>query len=200
MKSVVLASGSPRRRELLRQMGITEFEVLPAGGEETAPEGLGPAALVEHLALQKAREVFALRSGATVIGADTVVALDGRILGKPRDEAEAAEMLAALSGRRHQVYTGVAVLSGDRALTHAECTEVEFRTLTPAEIGAYVATGEPMDKAGAYGIQGRACVFIRGIRGDYYNVVGLPVCAVHNMLAEIGTLETSISASKGTLP
>lgn len=185
MRPVVLASGSPRRRELLGQMGIEDFEVLPAQGEETAPEGLAPDALVARLALQKAREVAALRPEATVIGADTVVALDGQVLGKPSDEKEAREMLSALSGRRHQVYTGMAVLSGGQAFTHVECTQVEFRLLTAEEIAAYVATGESMDKAGAYGIQGRACVFIRGIQGDYYNVVGLPVCALHELLAQL---------------
>lgn len=185
MRPVVLASGSSRRRELLGQMGIEDFEVLPAQGEETAPEGLAPDALVARLALQKAREVAALRPEATVIGADTVVALDGQVLGKPSDEEEAREMLSALSGRRHQVYTGMAVLSGGQAFTHVECTQVEFRPLTAEEIAAYVATGESMDKAGAYGIQGRACVFIRGIQGDYYNVVGLPVCALHELLAQL---------------
>ncbi len=185
MRPVVLASGSPRRRELLGQMGIEDFEVLPAQGEETAPEGLAPDALVARLALQKAREVAALRPEATVIGADTVVALDGRVLGKPSDEEEAREMLSALSGCRHQVYTGMAVLSGGQVFTHVECTQVEFRPLTAEEIAAYVATGESMDKAGAYGIQGRACVFIRGIQGDYYNVVGLPVCALHELLAQL---------------
>lgn len=185
MRPVVLASGSPRRRELLAQMGVADFEVLPARGKETAPLGLGPAELVEHLALQKAREVFALRPGAAVIGADTVVALEGRILGKPRDAADAAKMLSALSGRSHEVYTGMAVLAGGDVLTHVERTEVEFRTLAAEEIAAYVATGEPMDKAGGYGIQGRACIFIRGIRGDYYNVVGLPVCALHELLARL---------------
>lgn len=185
MKRVVLASGSPRRRELLGQMGITEFEVLPARGEETAPTGLTPAELVRHLALQKAREVAALRPDALVIGADTVVVLDGAVLGKPKDEADAKRMLAALSGRSHEVYTGLAVLCGGREYGHAERTEVTFRDMTGAEIAAYVATGEPMDKAGAYGIQGRACVFIRGIRGDYYNVVGLPVCALHELLMQV---------------
>lgn len=185
MRPVVLASGSPRRRELLGQMGVTEFEVLPAQGEESAPEGLTPDKLVEQLALQKAKEVFALRRDCTVIGADTVVVLDGQVLGKPRDEEDAVRMLTALSGRSHEVYTGMAVLSGGKALTHAECTRVEFRVLTEAEIRAYVATGEPMDKAGAYGIQGKACVFIRGIQGDYYNVVGLPVCALHEMLESV---------------
>ena len=185
MKPLVLASGSPRRRELLEQMGYAGFEVLPAKGEEAAPAGLTPGELVRQLALQKAREVFALRRDCTVIGADTVVVLDGRVLGKPRDEADAVAMLTALSGRSHEVYTGMAVLSGDRELTHAECTRVDFRPMTREEITAYVATREPMDKAGSYGIQGKACVFIRGIVGDYYNVVGLPVCALGELLAQV---------------
>lgn len=185
MRPIVLASGSPRRRELLGQMGIADFEVLPARGEESAPKGLAPDKLVEQLALQKAREVFALRPECTVIGADTVVVLDGKVLGKPHDEGEAIQMLTALSGRSHEVYTGMAVLSGGQVLTDAECTRVEFRALTAAEIEAYVATGEPMDKAGAYGIQGKACVFIKGIQGDYYNVVGLPVCALHGLLEAV---------------
>lgn len=184
MKPIVLASGSPRRRELLGQMGITEFEVLPAKSEETAPDGLTPAELVQHLALQKAQEVAALRPNALVIGADTVVVLDGTVLGKPKNEADAERMLSALSGRSHEVYTGLAVVNGGRIYRHAECTKVEFRPLTENEIAGYIATGEPMDKAGAYGIQGRACVFIRGIQGDYYNVVGLPVCALQGLLEQ----------------
>jgi septum formation protein len=185
MKPVVLASGSPRRRELLGQIGIAEFEVLPAKGEETAPEGLTPAELVEHLAAQKASEIAAQRPDALVIGADTVVVLDGTVLGKPHDEADAKRMLSALSGRSHEVYTGLAVISNGKIYRHAERTEVAFRALTEEEIAAYVATGEPMDKAGAYGIQGKACVFIRGIQGDYYNVVGLPVCALHELLKQV---------------
>lgn len=185
MKPVVLASGSPRRRELLEQMGIADFEVLPARGEETAPEGLAPADYVTYLARQKAREVAALRPECTVIGADTVVVLDDQVLGKPADRADAIRMLTALSGRTHEVYTGMAVCSGDRELTHAECTKVNFRDLNAEEIEAYVDSGEPMDKAGGYGIQGKACVMIQGIEGDYYNVVGLPVCALHNMLNEL---------------
>lgn len=182
---IVLASGSPRRRELLHQMGIDNFEVMPAQGEETAPEGLAPDQLVEHLARQKAREIAGRCPEAVVIGADTVVALDETVLGKPGSAEEAAAMLAALSGRSHQVYTGMAVLYEGREYTHVERTEVEFRPLTAEEIRSYVATGEPMDKAGAYGIQGRACTMIRGICGDYYNVVGLPVCALHEMLDQI---------------
>lgn len=185
MKPIVLASGSPRRRELLGQMGISEFEILPAKGEETAPDGLTPAELVQHLALQKAQEIAALRPDAVVIGADTIVVLDETVLGKPKNEADAKNMLSALSGRSHEVYTGLAVLNGERIYRHAECTKVDFRDLTEDEIAGYIATGEPMDKAGAYGIQGRACVFIRGIQGDYYNVVGLPVCALHELLEQV---------------
>ncbi len=185
MKPIVLASGSPRRRELLGQMGISDFEVLPAKGEETAPNGLAPAELVQYLALQKAQEVAAMRPDALVIGADTIVVLDDVVLGKPKDEADAARMLSVLSGRSHEVYTGLAVLNGTQIYRHAECTKVDFRTLTEKEIADYIATGEPMDKAGAYGIQGRACVFIRGIQGDYYNVVGLPVCALHELLDQV---------------
>ena len=166
-------------------MGISEFEILPAKGEETAPDGLTPAELVQHLALQKAQEIAALRPDAVVIGADTIVVLDETVLGKPKNEADAKNMLSALSGRSHEVYTGLAVLNGERIYRHAECTKVDFRDLTEDEIAGYIATGEPMDKAGAYGIQGRACVFIRGIQGDYYNVVGLPVCALHELLEQV---------------
>jgi septum formation protein len=166
-------------------MGLEDFEVLPAQGEEAAPEGLTPPELVAFLALQKAREIFALRPDATVIAADTIVALEGEVLGKPKDAQDAEKMLARLSGRRHQVYTGMAILSGDQTLKHVEETQVAFRSLTPEEIAAYVSTGEPLDKAGAYGIQGKACVFIRGICGDYYNVVGLPVCALQELLKQL---------------
>ncbi len=186
MKKIVLASASPRRRELLAQMGVGDFEVLTSACDETVPAHItSPGARVEYLAAQKAKAVFARRSDCTVIGADTVVVLDGAILGKPRDAAHAAAMLTALSGRTHEVYSGMAVLSGDRVLTAHERTEVTFRALSAQEIADYIATGEPLDKAGAYGIQGRACVFIRGICGDYYNVVGLPVCALHALLRSV---------------
>ena len=185
MRPVVLASGSPRRRELLTQMGVAEFEILPARGEETAPDGLTPDALVRCLALQKAQEISALRPDSIVIGADTVVVLDDAVLGKPKDEADAVRMLSALQGRTHKVYTGLAVLCGTQVLQHAECTSVTFRAMTAAEITDYAASGEPMDKAGAYGIQGLACRFIRGIEGDYYNVVGLPVCALDELLQKL---------------
>ena len=153
--AVILASQSPRRRELLERMGISDFLIRPAQGEEIFDPSLTPAQLVEALSRQKAEEISA---GAgpedIVIAADTVVSVDGRVLGKPGDGAEAAEMLAALSGREHTVYTGVTVRRGGETVTEHEATAVRFRPLTGDEIAAYVATGEPMDKAGAYGIQG----------------------------------------------
>jgi len=184
---IILASQSPRRRELLERMGLTEFEIKPATGEETASPDLAPAQLVEELSRQKAREI-ALSAAAedVIIAADTVVAADGRVLGKPHTPGEAADMLRFLSGRTHTVYTGVTVRRGEHALTQHEATDVVFRPLTEEEIAAYVATGEPMDKAGAYGIQGRGCVLVEGIRGDYYNVMGLPVCRLGLMLRKFG--------------
>ena len=184
--AMILASQSPRRRELLGQMGFS-FTVRPAKGEELAHPELTPAQLVEELARQKALEVSAeAASDDVVVAADTVVAIDGVVLGKPRDKAHAAQMLSALSGREHTVYTGVAVKRGETLLVEHETTQVRFRPLTREEIDAYVATGEPMDKAGAYGIQGRGALLVEGIQGDYYNVVGLPVCLVGRLLAQFG--------------
>ena len=177
--AVILASQSPRRRELLERMGMSDFLIRPAQGEEIFDPSLTPAQLVEALSCQKAEEISA---GAgpedVVIAADTVVSVDGRVLGKPGDEAEAAEMLAALSGREHTVYTGVTVRRGGE------------------EIAAYVATGEPMDKAGAYGIQGYGCLLVEGISGDYFNVVGLPVCRLGKILARFGVEPLRLAAEK----
>ena len=184
---IILASQSPRRRALLEQIGLTGFQVIPARGEEDMGAHLPPERLVEALALAKAREVAA---GAApediVIGADTVVTLDGQVLGKPHSAEEAAQMLRALSGRRHRVYTGLAVLRGAQELVEHEATAVRFRDLTEREISAYVASGEPMDKAGAYGIQGLGALLVEGIEGDYSSVVGLPVCRLGRMLAQLG--------------
>lgn len=184
---IILASQSPRRRELLLRMGLSDFQVIPAEGEERAEEGLPPSRLVEELSRHKAAEVSA-RAGTEqlVIAADTVVALDDRVLGKPRDEDEAREMLKSLSGREHRVYTGVTVRRGDTALTEHETTRVRFRPLGAGEIEGYLRTGESMDKAGAYGIQGRGCVLVSGIEGDYFNVMGLPVCRLARMLRQFG--------------
>ena len=183
---IILASQSPRRRELLGQMGLKGFKILSPEVDEHVEGNPDPASLVEQLSLRKASAVAQRADeGDLIIAADTVVVLDGAVLGKPAGEREAFAMLSALSGNRHHVYTGVTVLQGGRTLTAHECTTVTFREVEPHEISSYIATGEPMDKAGAYGIQGRACTLIRGIRGDYYNVVGLPVCALHEMLAEL---------------
>lgn len=185
--TVILASQSPRRRQLLEQMGFTEFQIRPAHGEEVAAPGLTPTQLVEALSRQKAEEIAAgADPDALIIAADTVVAVDGQVLGKPHSTEEAVEMLLSLSGREHTVYTGVTLRRGGQTITRHEATQVRFRPLTREEIDAYVATGEPMDKAGAYGIQGRGALLVEGIQGDYYNVVGLPVCLVGRLLAQFG--------------
>ena len=184
--AMILASQSPRRRELLGQMGFS-FTVRPAKGEELPHPELTPAQLVEELARQKALEVSAeAASDDVVVAADTVVAIDGKVLGKPHDKAHAAQMLSALSGREHTVYTGVAVKRGKTLLVEHEATQVRFRPLTQREIDLYIQTGEPMDKAGSYGIQGCGALLVEGIRGDYFNVVGLPICRLGRMLAQVG--------------
>lgn len=184
--AMILASQSPRRRELLGQIGFS-FTVRPAKGEELAHPELTPAQLVEELARQKALEVSAeAASDDVVVAADTVVAIDGKVLGKPHDKVHAAQMLSALSGREHTVYTGVAVKRGETLLVEHEATQVRFRPLTEREIDLYIQTGEPMDKAGSYGIQGYGALLVEGIRGDYFNVVGLPICRLGRMLAQVG--------------
>ena len=182
---VILASGSPRRRDLLRGLGL-EFEVIVSPDEEAPHPDLSPEELVKALAEEKAAGVLALDGdgSAVIIAADTVVELDGKVLGKPGTPERAEAMLAALSGRAHRVWTGVCVRRGGRALSRAECTQVHFRELSAREIRAYTNTGEPMDKAGAYGIQGLACLFVREICGDYFNVMGLPLCTLGLMLRE----------------
>ena len=182
---LVLASGSPRRRELLERFGYP-FKIIPARGEERPPEGLTPGETVIALAEQKAREVAALCTGtAVVVGADTVVERDGVLLGKPRTEQEAYDMLLSLSGRSHRVFTGLCVISGERVLTGYEETAVHFRPLTPEEIRAYVATGEPMDKAGAYACQGVGALFVEKLEGDFFNVMGLPLCRLGRLLKKV---------------
>lgn len=184
--AMILASQSPRRRELLGQMGFS-FTVRPAKGEELPHPELTPAQLVEELARQKALEVSAeAEADDVVVAADTVVAIDGKVLGKPHDKVHAAQMLSALSGREHTVYTGVAVKRGETLLVEYEATQVRFRPLTEREIDLYIQTGEPMDKAGSYGIQGYGALLVEGIRGDYFNVVGLPICRLGRMLAQVG--------------
>ena len=195
---IVLASQSPRRRELLERMGISEFEVVPAMVEESSIQTrtLTPERLVEELSRRKCAAVAASRPEDLVIAADTIVAVNNRILGKPVDEKDAARMLSALSGRLHMVYTGVTVSCGGKMETEHEITSVRFRTLTEADTIRYIATGEPMDKAGAYGIQGYGSVLVEGISGDYYNVMGLPVCRLARLLARFGVDALALAAEK----
>lgn len=187
---LVLASASPRRRELLSQIGL-EFTVMPSTKEENA-KATEAGALVQELSRQKAADIWEQLSGADnqpellVIGADTVVCCEGKILGKPHSREAAAEMLTALQGRSHEVYTGVTLYSQSEAVTFFECTQVEFYPMTKAEISDYIDSKEPMDKAGAYGIQGLGARFVKGIRGDYNNVVGLPVGRLYQELKSHG--------------
>jgi septum formation protein len=182
---IILASASPRRQELLRQVGLS-FRVIPSRVDERVNRPMAPGELVEHLALIKAQEVAAENPDALVIGADTIVVIDGDILGKPADRVDAIAMLQRLSGREHHVMTGVALCKGAQTLVSHEVTEVHFRSLVPAEIERYVDSGEPMDKAGAYGIQGKAGAMIHRIDGDYFNVVGLPLSRTVQLLAAFG--------------
>lgn len=183
---IVLASQSPRRKELLGRMGL-EFVTQASKIDESAFDGLEARELVATLSREKAQWIARQLDGETlVIGADTVVVRDGAALGKPKDTEDAVAMLLSLSGRDHQVCTGVTVCRGDRVLTQVEETQVTFRDLTETEVRQYVSTGEPMDKAGAYGIQGLGGLLVEGIRGDYSNVVGLPVCRLGQMLKDFG--------------
>ncbi len=184
MKPLILASASPRRRELLGKMGL-DFDVITADVDETMDPQKAPQEEVARLSRRKA-EAVAAHPSQILVAADTIVVCDETILGKPRDEADAVAMLTLLSGKTHQVMTGVTVRQGTRVETAVEITDIHFRTLSQQEILAYVATGEPMDKAGAYGIQGLAGLFVTGIHGDYYNVVGLPVCRLAGMLRTFG--------------
>lgn len=190
MNRIVLASASPRRKELLKQIGI-EFDVMVSNKEETYTS-IEPESIVKELAQMKAENVASEISeleckNLIVIGADTVVVLDGQILGKPKDEADAFRMLKDLQGRAHQVFTGVAILNfgGSRqveVLSHAVETKVYVHEMDDDEIKTYIQSGEPMDKAGAYGIQGAFAAYIDKIEGDYYNVVGLPISYIYQQL------------------
>lgn len=177
----ILASGSPRRKELLSLI-IPEYEVLVSGCEEFVPEGTPAEKVPAILAEQKALAVAKLRPEDTVIGSDTVVVLDNEIFGKPKDETHAHSMLRSLSGKKHFVYTGVAVAEKGSVRSFVQKTEVEFYELSDETIEKYIATGEPMDKAGAYGIQGKGSVLVKGITGDYFNVMGLPVAETARFL------------------
>lgn len=181
---IILASQSPRRRELLGQMGLS-FTVRVADIDETMDPRLPPEEAVAAISAQKAAAIPAGK-GDVVIAADTIVVLDDTILGKPRSPEEAEAMLLALSGRTHRVMTGVTVLKDGECHSFTEITRVVFRPLSPAEIRAYVATGDPMDKAGSYGIQGLAGLFVERLEGDYFNVMGLPLCALGRVLRRFG--------------
>ncbi|MGN0520188.1 MAG: Maf family protein [Candidatus Fimenecus sp.] len=180
---LILASNSPRRAEILTQGGFS-FEKRVADTDETLSAGVLPAEAVEILAQRKGRAVFRA-ADEVVLAADTVVVLDNRILGKPKDENGAKEMLRALSGRTHSVFTGVYITDGEREFLFYAQTRVTFYQLTDAEIDAYVQSGEPLDKAGAYGIQGRGALFVEKIDGDYLNVVGLPLAKTARILKEV---------------
>ena len=182
-EKLILASGSPRRREILTMAGY-RFTVLSPDADETAP-GLSPAHLVQELSRRKAAATAALAGeGHVILSADTVVALDEKILGKPGDAAQAAQMLSMLSGRTHTVYTGFTISEGQHSVTRTVAAQVTMREITEAEINAYVATGSPLDKAGAYGIQEAAGMFVQSIEGDYYSIMGLPICPVSVLLRD----------------
>jgi septum formation protein len=187
---LILASASPRRSELLRQLGLA-FEVLPSNVDETLQEGETPAGHVRRLAAAKAGELADRYPAAWVIGADTIVVINGEILGKPADESEARAMLGKLSGNNHRVFTGIAVMrkSGAVNLSEVVASEVIFKDISPAEMDWYVATDEPYDKAGAYAVQGGGAFFIREIHGSYTNVIGLPLCEAITLLKLAGAIQ-----------
>ena len=182
---IILASASPRRRELLGR--ICDFEVRPSDCDEKCDK-TDPAQYVTELSQRKAHATRA-ENGDTVIAADTSVFLDGEMLNKPRDKADAKRMLKALSGRIHSVYTGVTVISNGRSVSFCEKTDVEFYGLSSELISEYAESGEPLDKAGAYGIQGKGCVLVKRIDGDYFNVMGLPVARLYRELKNIGAIK-----------
>ena len=182
--NLILASQSPRRRELLGLTGL-EFIVRVADIDETMDPGRAPFEEVARVSRAKA-EAVARKPGDVVIAADTIVVCGNEVLGKPRNEEDAFRILRLLSGRSHEVMTGMTVLRDGEAITHTEVTKIHFRSLGDAEIRAYIASGEPMDKAGAYGIQGGAALFADQMEGDYYNVMGLPVCRLAMILRSLG--------------
>lgn len=182
---LILASMSPRRREILALAGF-EFTVHPADIDESVPDGTPADSAVMMTAQKKAEAVLPYASEEDVIlAADTVVCLDGVIIGKPATTDEAVKTLRTLSDRTHTVYTGYCLLKGGKRISGVEATNVTFRELDGNEIADYVASGEPMDKAGAYGLQGRGCTFTKRIDGEYFNVIGLPICTIHNCLKNI---------------
>lgn len=184
---LILASASPRRRELLAKL-TPDFTVCDAGFDESAVRAQTPAALAAALAQGKCRAAAQTHPGCAVIGCDTVVDVGGTVFGKPRDAADAARMLRALSGRVHAVHTGVCVRAGQAEERFVETTRVRFAPLSEEEIARYIATGDPFDKAGAYGIQNGACRFVTAVEGCYFNVMGLPVAHLYRVLRTMGLL------------
>ncbi|RXT14718.1 nucleoside triphosphate pyrophosphatase [Ammoniphilus sp. CFH 90114] len=185
--AIILASSSPRRQEMLRNLGL-EFTIHPSGADESVEDGLKPAKIVELLAERKAADVASLYESGIVIGSDTIVVLGDKVLGKPNNEEDAFSMLSALQGTTHSVYSGLALIdanNGNRRVGHVE-TKVRMRPVSKDEILRYIATKEPMDKAGAYAIQGLGSIFVEGIVGDYFSVVGLPVQMMASYLEEFG--------------
>ena len=187
MPQIVLASQSPRRQQLLRQIGL-DFEVLVPDADESYDPALSPEEIVASISRKKAEAARALAGGAdtVIIAADTMVFLGGLRMGKPQDQVDAYTMLSALSGRTHQVCTGVTICRGGRVEVQTETSAVTFRPLTQDEIWGYIRTGEPMDKAGSYGVQGLGALFVEHIDGDYFNVMGLPLCRLGRMLGKFG--------------
>lgn len=185
MKPLVLASSSPRRLELLSLLRIP-FTISPALCEEIPQPSLSPSGQVEQLAQQKAQDVLARYPQALVLGADTLVALDQQVFGKPQNEDQAFAMLNALQGKTHSVWTGISLLSATESRCFSQETKVTFCPLSSAQIRGYIAQGESLDKAGGYGIQGMGGAFVQGIAGDYFNVVGLPLSAVAQALGDFG--------------
>ena len=178
---IILASGSQRRRELMSLMGL-DFAVIPSGADENIDKATEPSLYVRELARRKAEYVALSHKNACVVGADTVVVLNGEIIGKPKNTDDAYAILRKLSGKKHTVYTGIAVIYAGKEYVEYDATDVTFAELSDEDIYDYIATGDPMDKAGAYGIQGQFCVFIERIEGSYFNVIGLPVHKLHKIL------------------
>jgi len=187
MARIVLASASPRRQELLQRIGVDSFDIRVPETEERCPAGLSPQETVEYISREKAEAAAALCSPEElIITADTMVFLGSERLGKPADEADALRMLMELQGRTHTVCTGITLRRGDRIMTGSESTKVTFRKASPEELLAYIATGEPMDKAGAYGVQGKGALLVERLDGDFFNVMGLPVLRLSRMLEAFG--------------
>lgn len=182
---LILASRSPRRRELLTMLGL-DFTIMTADIDETMDETLSVEDAVAEVCRRKAEAVAQKRPDDLVLAADTIVVADGKVLGKPHDPEEAKAMLRLLSGRDHQVFTAFCLRQNGTADTHVEMTRLRFKSLSEEEISAYVATGSPMDKAGAYGIQDQAAIFVEAMEGDYYNVMGLPLCSLAKALRKNG--------------